>query len=201
MYNYITNKPKEMLYCVAEAQQGLFTARQAVQAGYNEGNHPYHVKRGHWIKKARGIYRLKYFPYSPVDSELSFWNLWSCNKQGESQAVYSHETALQIYDLSDLSPAKIHITVPVSFRKSVSIPKILKLYKDNLKPEEWREMKSFRVTTPVRTLYDIVTSRYIPREFKVQTVKEGLERGLFPIKELKKYKLLEIVNKFKKLNA
>ena len=195
MSNYITNKSKEKLYRIAEAQQGLFTARQAVQAGYNEGNHPYHVNRGHWIKKARGIYRLRYFPDAPVDSELSFWNLWSCNKQGEPQAVYSHETALQIYDLSDLSPAKIHITVPVSFRKSVSIPKILKLYKDNLKSEEWREMKSFRVTTPVRTLYDIITSHYISREFKVQTVKEGLERGLFSTKELKKYKLLNLRKK------
>ena len=65
--------PSRALYQVAEGQQGLFTARQAVQAGYNERNHPYHVKSGNWVKEYRGIYRLKNFPYAP-DSQLSLWS-------------------------------------------------------------------------------------------------------------------------------
>ena len=36
----VKKTPAETLYQVAESQQGLFTARQAVQAGYDERNHP-----------------------------------------------------------------------------------------------------------------------------------------------------------------
>ena len=42
----IKTTPKELLYHIAESQQGLFTARQAILVGYNERNHPYHVKSG-----------------------------------------------------------------------------------------------------------------------------------------------------------
>ena len=190
----IKKPPSEALYLVAEGQQGLFTARQAVQAGYDERNHPYHVKSGNWIKEHRGIYRLRNFPYSP-NSQLSLWSLWSCNKKGQVQGVYSHETALQIYNLSDLSPSKLHITVPINFRKGSPIPDILVLYKDILRPSEWQTIAGYRVTTPIRTLFDIISSKSISEEFISQTIREGLSRGLFPKQKLKKYKLLEVRNK------
>ena len=181
----------EILYQVAEGQQGLFTARQAVQAGYDERNHPYHIKSGNWIKEHRGIYRLKNFPYSP-DSQLSLWSLWSCNRAGEVQGVYSHETALQIYDLSDLSPSKLHMTVPIKFRRS-TIPDILVLYKNDLKPSEWRTIAGYRATNPTRTLLDIFCSD-ISKRFVNQVIREGFSRGLFSKQKLKKYKLIERVN-------
>ena len=187
-------KSPEVLYKVAESQQGLFTARQAVQAGYDERNHPYHVKSGNWVKEHRGIYRLKNFPYSS-DSQFSLWSLWSCNKKGQVQGVYSHETALQIYNLSDLSPSKLHMTVPTNFRRGTSIPDILVLYKNTLKPSEWQTIADYRVTTPTRTLHDIISSQSISEEFISQTIREGLSRGLFPKQKLKKYKLLEVRNK------
>ena len=192
----VKKTPSKVLYQVAEGQQGLFTARQAVQAGYDERNHPYHVKSGNWTKEHRGIYRLKNFPYFP-DSQFSLWSLWSCNKKGQVQGVYSHETALQLYNLSDLSPPKLHITVPVNFRRSSPIPDILVLYKDTLKPSEWQTIAGYRVTTPTRTLFDIISSQSISKEFISQTIREGLSRGLFPKQKLKRYGLLETVSKFK----
>ena len=190
----IKKTPIELLYQTAEGQQGLFTARQAVQAGYDERNHPYHVKSGNWIKEHRGIYRLKNFPYSP-DSQLSLWSLWSCNKKEEAQGVYSHETALQIYNLSDLSPSKLHITVPINFRRARPIPDILILYKNTLKASEWRAIADYKVTTPARTLFDLFQSRHTSKDFIDQIIKEGSSRGLFSKQELKKYKLLKIRNK------
>ena len=173
----------------------LFTARQAVQAGYDERNHPYHVKSGNWLKEHRGIYRLKNFPYSP-DSQLSLWSLWSCNRKGKIQGVYSHETALQIYDLSDISPFKLHITVPVDFRRNSQIPDILVLHKCNLHSSEWQTISGYRVTTPTRTLFDMLCSD-VSKAFISQIVKEGTSRGLFPKQKLKKYRLLKAVNRFR----
>ena len=188
-------KTPEALYLVAEGQQGLFTARQAVQAGYDERNHPYHVKSGNWIKEHRGIYRLKNFPYSP-DSQLSLWSLWSCNKKGQVQGVYSHETALQIYNLSDLSPFKLHMTLPVDFRRNSQIPDILVLHQCSLEPSEWQMIADYRVTTPTRTLFDMLCSD-TSKAFISQIVKEGCSRGLFPKQKLKQYRLIETVNRFR----
>ena len=192
-----TLKASEILYQVVKAQHGIFTARQAIQAGYDERNHPYHVKSGNWIKERRGIYRLKKFPYFPY-SELSLWSLWSCNKKGEIQGIYSHETALQIYILSDLLPSKLHMTVPKNFRRGTQVPDILLLYKDTLEYSEWQTVSSFHVTTPTRTLYDVISARNTSERIIAQIIREGLSRDLFSTKELEQYDLLELVNKFKR---
>ena len=81
-----------------------FLGATPVDAGFDARNHPYHVKSGYWEKAHRGIYRLVQFPVEP-SMQYATWSLWSCNRKGEPQGVYSHETALSIYELSDLDPA------------------------------------------------------------------------------------------------
>ena len=43
-------------------------------------------------------------------------------------------SALELHDLPDLVPAKIHMTVPPNFRREIAVPKILSLHKQVLKP-------------------------------------------------------------------
>jgi hypothetical protein len=50
------------LYEIAETQQGFFTTKQAIHAGFGEKTHSYHVRVGNWIREHRGIYRLAEFP-------------------------------------------------------------------------------------------------------------------------------------------
>src|SRR6267143_3275146 len=50
------------LYETAQSQQGFFTTKQAMRAGFAEKTHAYHVKVGNWIREHRGIYRLADFP-------------------------------------------------------------------------------------------------------------------------------------------
>ena len=38
------------------------------------------------------------------------WQLWSRNRQGEPQGVFSHATALSLHELSDVMPAKLHMS-------------------------------------------------------------------------------------------
>ena len=182
----------DILYRVAETQHGLFTARQAVEAGFTGKNHHYHIKTGNWEKEHRGIYRLKNFPYE-VESQYALWSLWSCNRKGNPQGVYSYETALSIYDLTDSNPAKIHMTVPPDFRRSAPIPGVLRLYTGRLKPSDCRMMSGYRVTTPTRTLYDVINSNHLQEWIITQAVKEGLERGLYPKSELARYGIIKKV--------
>src|SRR3989338_5558399 len=107
----------ESLYAVAERQQGYFTAEQAKKAGFKDNTHPYHVKVGNWIREYRGIYRVARFPHQD-ENELALWSLWSGNRQGRIQGVFSHQTALNLFELTDLMPAKLHMTVPRGFRRS-----------------------------------------------------------------------------------
>lgn len=188
--NNKTSPPDEALYAIAERQEGLFTAQQAKGVGFDPRNHNYYLKTGSWIKEERGIFRLKNFPYSE-DSELVKWSLWSRNKMGEPQGVFSHYTALRIFDLSDTMPSKIHMIVPKNFRRRAFIPKILELHKEELSSDEIKIKRGFRVTTPLRTFYDLVHSNLelADSELLHQAIREALQAGLISKSELKQSKL------------
>ena len=111
----VANTDSEQLFEIVEAQQGYFTATQAVEAGYARSTHTYHVDAGNWLREHRGIYRLRRYPQSD-DGQLVLWSLWSRNREGEPEGVYSHLTALRIKELSDASPSRLHMIVPPDFR-------------------------------------------------------------------------------------
>ncbi|MFH0920155.1 MAG: type IV toxin-antitoxin system AbiEi family antitoxin domain-containing protein [Fibrobacterota bacterium] len=62
--SYKNIKAERKLYAIADRQQGFFTAKQAIQAGYQDAVHPYHVQHGNWIREIRGVYRLVRYPKS-----------------------------------------------------------------------------------------------------------------------------------------
>lgn len=179
-----TKKPNfSRLYNRAELQQGYFTTKQAVEAGYPDNTHPYHVKNGDWLREYRGIYRLAHFPTTD-HPDLMFCYLWSRNRKEEPQGVFSHDTALSLYDLSDLNPAKIHMSVPFDFRRSAPIPKILVLHKSTLTEGDVREMAGFKVTRPARAVLDLLKDSVVSEDFIVQAIEEGLQSGKIIKKEL-----------------
>jgi predicted transcriptional regulator of viral defense system len=176
--------PEQELFAIAEAQQGLFTARQAIEVGFDKKNHSYHVKVGNWKRAHRGIYQLVRYPISN-DSEYALWSLWSCDKNGGPQGVFSYDTALSINELSDLNPSKMHMTVPPSFRRR-EIPEILVLHKGELKPQEIEERSGFRITKPLRAIVDLLLANSVSRDFLIQALTEGLQRGLISQREIEK---------------
>lgn len=141
------------LKAIAALQGGFFTATQAIQAGYVDAVHGYHVGNGDWEKRYRGIYRLSEHPL-PDWPELIVWSLWSRDRSGEPQGVLSHETALQIHGLVDHAPGPIHLTVPKSFRRNADLPPELVLHKEDLAAEDIEPRAGYRVTTMRRTFAD-----------------------------------------------
>ena len=138
---------------LAAAQNGYFSAKQAVMAGYADSVHNYHVKNGDWEKVYRGIYRLKDHPAGEWP-ELVIWSLWSRGRGDEPLGVFSHETALAIHGLGDKGQP-IHMTVPTTFRKNCELPPDLILHKADLAPEDVEQRPGYRVTTPNRTRRDL----------------------------------------------
>lgn len=101
--------------------------------------------------------------------------LWSRNRAGVTQATVSHESALSIYELSDVLPSAYHLTVPFGFRKSP--PAGVHLYFANMANEDIRRRDGFRITTPLRTLIDVAGSGLSPELLEAAT-QEALQRGL-----------------------
>lgn len=179
----------QRLYEAAEAQQGYFTAKQAKDAGFDERNHPYHVRAGNWVRERRSLYRLTRFP--PADRpDLVLASLWSMDRKGVIQGTFSHETALTLYDLSDAMPARLHMTVPPTFRRTAPPPKGLLLHKGALRGEDVEERQGYRVTKPLTTLADLVAEGRISPDLLQQAAKEALDRGLLRLSAVRQAKHL-----------
>src|SRR5580704_12516813 len=171
------------LYEIAEDQQGFFTTKQAKAAGFAENTHPYHVHAGNWIREHRGIYRLASFPRGDRP-DLMLWSLWSRNRQELTQGVYSHQTALSLHDLSDVMPAKLHMTVPKGFRRNSEIPRVLVLHLADLPQSEIGAANGVRVTKPMRTILDLLEDGEVPPAILRQALREGLRQGLIRRSEI-----------------
>jgi predicted transcriptional regulator of viral defense system len=165
------------LFEVAELQQGLFTAKQAKAAGFAENTHPYHVQVGNWIRELRGIYRLALFPMADRP-DLVLWALWSRNRNEEVEGVYSHHTVLSLYDLSDLNPAKLHMTVPTHFRRNSEIPGVLVLHYADLPESDVKTAQGYKFTRPLRAILDLIEAGTVERNFIHQALRQAVDRGL-----------------------
>jgi predicted transcriptional regulator of viral defense system len=171
------------LYAISEEQQGYFTTRQATDVGYLPGSQAHHVKAGNWVRAARGIYRLARFPQSD-EEQLVIYSLWSRNRAGIPGGVYSHQTALSVHELSDVNPAKLHMTVPPAFRRSAKVPAILVLHYAALGGKNVEQRQGFRVTRPLQTIVDLAATELVSRDMIAQALAEGRRRGLITTREI-----------------
>src|ERR1700741_3235147 len=101
----------DALFELATDQFGFITRKQALEAGFNRDTLIQMAKRGLVDRVGHGLYRFKAFPAGPLDPYMEAV-LWPHGTMG----ALSHETALDLYGLSDANPAKIHITVPKKHR-------------------------------------------------------------------------------------
>lgn len=167
---------KDQLFDVADQQQGYFTALQAQACGIPRSNFHRRLASGEWIRERRGIYRLARYPVTD-HPELVIYSLWSSDRKGNAQAVWSHETAMDIHDLSDVMPAKMHMTVPRDFRKGTSIPKVLQLHYAKLDSSDVERRQGYRVTTPIRTMVDVTGEGRISPDLIAQGLEQAFRRG------------------------
>jgi predicted transcriptional regulator of viral defense system len=183
------------LFEVAETQQGFFTAKQAKAAGFAENTHPYHVQVGNWTRELRGIYRLTLFPVTDRP-DLVLWALWSRNRNDEVEGVYSHHTVLSFYDLSDLNPAKLHMTVPTDFRRNSEIPGILILHYADLPESDVQTAQGFKLTRPLRAILDLIEAGTVERNFIRQAIRQAVDRGLVAYHQVRNARMSEPARKF-----
>ena len=175
----------QRLYEIAASQLGYFTTAQACSAGFNDNLHSYHIKTGNWIREHRGVYRLARFPETEY-SHLVIWSLWSCDRNGNIQGIYSHETALSLYDLSDVNPAKLHMIVPPKFRRTAKLPEVLRLHKGIVHEKEYEERQGYKVLKPLPTIVRLINEKKVSDEIIIQALRDGMNKGYLMRKQLMK---------------
>ena len=136
----------DALYHLAEPQAGYFTARQASRAGFSWERLTDYSKNGRFQRLAHGIYRLTRFPSSRFEDLFVVWL-----KCGPKSAI-SHESALALYDLSDVLPAEVHVTVP---RTASRRRNGISLHTNRLRPADVVKREGLPVTSVARTIADV----------------------------------------------
>jgi predicted transcriptional regulator of viral defense system len=162
----------EALFATASEQAGYFTAAQAKAAGYSWPLLSYHARRGRFVRVARGLYRLRDYPSSPREELIAAWLRLA------PDAAISHESALELLDLSDIIPDSIHLTVPRARRRLARQPGVVT--HTTTRPLDAGEVitrEGVRLTAPARTILDVAESGGAPEQV-VRATRDAIDRGL-----------------------
>ena len=160
----------EKIIKMARENNGVVTTAMIVAAGFSRGNIKYLVDKGKLEKSSRGVYILP----GVWDDEI--FNLQNRFKRG----IYSHETALFLWDLTDRTPNRYCMTFPINY--NLTKPKQENICCMQCKMELY-DLGSAETVTPgghtvgaysaERTLCDILKSR---SRVDIQVVTEAFKR-------------------------
>jgi predicted transcriptional regulator of viral defense system len=160
------------LYELASGQQGYVTTRDAAGAGFSSQLLLKHIHAGRISHARRGVYRLVHFPAGDHEELVIVW-LWS-----EKQGVFSHQTALALHDLSDVLPAKAHLSLPSAWRhRRLRVPPDVVLHHGDVPRRERAWFGAVPATSALRTLTDCAHEELAP-ELLRQASHAALRRGL-----------------------
>ncbi len=173
----------DRLYSLAENQAGYFTTRQAEAADVSRGLLAHHAEGGgSLIRVGRGLYRLKNFPPSDHEEIVSTWLA-----VGEAiDAVISHDTALELYGLSDLIPSAIHMTVAREKRgHRTNRPGVRVHYVEGGVPATDRDRREgMPITSAERTLLDSLAAHGVTEQTEL-ALSQALARGLTTLRRVR----------------
>jgi len=127
--------------------------------------------RGLLERRRQGLYRVVALPVTPLDSYMEA-TLWPVGVRG----VLSHETALELHGLSDVNPAKIHISVPKEHRTRRTVPAQYVLHRQDLDPADVTAHEGVPIVTAARAIRDAHAEHLGPALIR-QAIDDGERLG------------------------
>ena len=162
------------LYALAEGNAGYLTARAAADAGLARSTLSHHARPGgRLVHVARGLYRLRDFPSSPHEHIVAGW----LRTPPSADAVVSHESALELDDLSDVIADEVHVTVPRTRHRKQIEGVVVHLTTFPVTRRQRHTVLGIPVTTADRTIIDILRSTGMTEQVEA-AVEQALQRGL-----------------------
>lgn len=132
---------------VAADQYGFVTQHDARKLGIQPMTLIRMSERGTLERRGHGLYRVLAVPPTRLDSYMEA-SLWPRGVRG----VLSHETALDLYELSDVNPSKIHITVPRHHRIRREIPALYRVHREDLDVADITFYEGIPVVSPAHAI-------------------------------------------------
>ncbi len=135
---------------VAGEQRGFVTVRDGEGVGVPAIELRKMASRGVLVRSGHGLYRIVSFSAQRHDEYMEA-NLWA-----DGEGVTSHESALSLWELCDVNPRMINVTVPRRMRRAG--PSYYRLWLNTLDrfDVDWRE--GIRVTSAARSIADALDS-------------------------------------------
>ncbi|TQJ49271.1 type IV toxin-antitoxin system AbiEi family antitoxin domain-containing protein [Phycicoccus sp. SLBN-51] len=163
---------RSALWEIAVDQYGFFTSKDAADLGIARTTIQQLVYRGGLDRVAHGVYRFREMPVSEYDDYM-LAVLWT----GAPEACLSHETALALYDVCDINPTRVHLTLPRGRRVRRSGGDGYALHYEDLPPDQVGWLHQIRATKPAPTVAQCIESG-VPAYLIRQAVENGRRRGL-----------------------
>jgi predicted transcriptional regulator of viral defense system len=142
----------DTLVAIGEGQDGYLTTEQARVAGLSLHALVGLEHAGHLEREQYGVYRLVRWPAS---KRPGLWRAFLWATRIDPRATFSHRTALELYGVSDINPAKIDLMFPPDVRVRSTKPPAVIVHRRDVSEDHVEERDGLRVTTLYRTLLDL----------------------------------------------
>ena len=162
---------RDELWDIANTQHGFVTAQQATEIGIDKHALQMLVHRGTLSRAAHGVYRFPQYPVGEHDN-LMLAVLWT----RVPEAALSHETALDVYGISDVNPNRIHLAVGKQRRFRRTGGDDYLVHYEDLAPAQigwWQEIPTVTPATAVAQCLAYGTPTYLLR----QAIERGYAQG------------------------
>lgn len=167
----------EKLREIALDQHGLITAAQADSIGVSRPSLSYLVKNKRIERVMRGIYRIPQIPSTPYDAFQQAL-LWAGD-----DSVLSHDTALAAWDVCDINPTVIHVTIPKAKRIQKSEQNNIQLHKEDLCKTSIRWWECMPLVSLKIALLQCI-DRGVSSHILDQAIRNGISRGMLTKKDV-----------------
>jgi predicted transcriptional regulator of viral defense system len=160
----------QLLFDVAARQYGYVTSEDVRELGGSRQVLVDMERHGHLERRGHGLYRFTLFPPGPHD-DLMEATLWP-----RRLGVISHDSALDLWDLCDVNPSRIHLTVPKSARIRRKTPPLYRIYERDLSADDVGVEEGIPVVVPRRAILDGI-ERHLDRRLIDQAIDTARGRG------------------------
>jgi predicted transcriptional regulator of viral defense system len=147
------------LWDIAVEQDGYVTTDDARDLGIPAVELRKLALRGTLEHEAHGVYRFTKLPITPTD-RYRLAVLWTGNRK----AVLSHETALDVYELCDINPDGIDVTVPQAARIRRENAHGVRLFREDLDDTQlgwWNGIRCVTERTAIIQTIEMGTPVYL----------------------------------------
>jgi predicted transcriptional regulator of viral defense system len=133
---------------LAAEQNGFVRTREVRELDIDPRRLNDYARRGLAEHVGRGLYRIELVPHGDFD-EFARATQWP-----DGRGTLSGETALDLHELCDVSPAHIDVTVPSGYRTHRRVPTRYRLHRRDLASDEVTWLQAVPIVTPARAIAD-----------------------------------------------